>query len=183
ITEHRGDIAAVEVNLTDTETATVTVGSDAVNYETNVTVNDTDADGRVTLLMNTYLAGMRGNETDVYEGGNDTVVATNRSTGPLDAPLEASTYNLPVAVDGAEPATAPLDRARPTQAALVTWTAAATAFDNVTNASAVATAVNTGRITTTDTIAKGDVLVDQFKIAGVYGALAAANFSTLVERG
>src|SRR5699024_10583604 len=86
-----------------------------------------------------------------------------------------------VGLDETDSAT--LELARPTKAALVTWTAPATAFDNVTNASAVATAVNTGRITTTDTIAKGDVLVDQFKIAGVYGALAAANFSTLVERG
>lgn len=183
ITEHSGDIAAITVNLTDTETATITVGSDAVNYETNVTVNDTDANGRVTLLMNTYLAGTRGNETGVYEAGNDTVVAMNRSTGPLDAPLEPSTYNLSVAVGGDETDTATLKLTRPTRSGLVTWTAPAAAFDNVTNASAVAAAVNAGRITTTDTIAKGDVLVNQFKIAGIYGALSATNFSTLVERG
>ena len=183
ITENRGDIAAIPVNLTGTQRATVTVGSTAVNYETNVTVNDTDADGEVTLRMNTYLAGTGANESAVYHAGNDTVVATNRTTDPLDAPLEASTYNLSVAVAGRETGTAALELTSRTRGDLVTWTAPAASFDNVTNVSDVAAAVNGGRITTTDTVANGDVAVNQFRVSGIYGALAASNFNHLVETG
>ncbi|WP_233553904.1 BGTF surface domain-containing protein [Halococcus sp. IIIV-5B] len=183
VAEHRGDIAAIPVTLAGTTSATVTVGSGAVNYATNVTVNDTDGDGQVTLRMNTYLAGTGENESEVYRAGNDTVTETNRTTEPLDAPLEVSTYNLSVAVDGRETDTASLELMGRTDGDLATWTAPAASFDNVTTARDVATAVNAGRITTTDSVANGDVAVNQFRVSGVYGVLAASNFSTLVETG
>jgi hypothetical protein len=185
ITEERGDIAAIGLNLSGATNATVTVGSTAVNYETNVTVNDTNGDGRVTLLMNTFIAGTGDNETNVYETAADAdgVVRTNRTTEQLNAPLDTSTYNLSVAVGGRRTDTAALELTERTTGELVTWTAPATSFDNVTNTSEVAAAVENGRITTTDTIATGDVLVNQFKLSGVYGALAASNFTQLVERG
>jgi PGF-CTERM protein len=183
VSEERGDIAAIALNLSETPTATVTVGSEAVNYEANVTVNDSDGDGRVTLLMNTYIAGM-GTENTVYEAGEgDTVVGANRTTDPLASPLETSRYNLSVMVEGRRTDTATLALTERTADDLITWTAPAASFDNATNTSEVAAAVENGRITTTDTVAIGDVLVNQFKLSGVYGALAVSNATELIEQG
>ena len=185
VTQDRGDIAAVELGLTNASEATVTIGSRAVNYEANVTVADADDDGELTLLVNSYLAGTVANETRTYDtlAGADAIVGTNRTTEQLDTPLEASSYNLSVAVEGRETDTATLRLAERSTDELVTWTAPAASFGNVTNASEVAVALDDGRITTTDTVASGDVLVLQSKISGVYGALAAANVTELVERG
>ena len=184
VAENRGDIAAVELEFAGTSEATVTVGSRAVNYETNVTVAD-DGDGEVTLLLNSYLAGTVANESRVYDtlADADAIVGTNRTTDRLDAPLDTSTYNLSVAVEGRETDDATLGLTERSTDALVAWTAPAESFDNVTNASEVAAAIENDRITTTDTVAAGDVLVLQSKVSGVYGAFAAANFTRLVERG
>ncbi len=183
VSEERGDIAAIGLNLSGTTSATVTVGSEAVNYETNVTVNDSDGDGHVTLLMNTYIAG-QGTEDRVYETAEgDAVVETNRTTDPLDSPLETSRYNLSVRVEDRRTDTATLALTERTTGELITWTAPAASFDNATNASEVATAVESGRITATDSVAIGDVSVNQFKLSGVYGALAVANVTELLGNG
>ena len=183
VSEERGDIAAIGLNLSGTTSATVTVGSEAVNYETNVTVNDSDGDGRVTLLMNTYIAG-QGTEDRVYETAEgDAVVETNRTTDPLDSPLETSRYNLSVRVEDRRTDTATLALTERTTGELITWTAPAASFDNATNASEVATAVESGHITATDSVAIGDVSVNQFKLSGVYGALAVANVTELLGNG
>ncbi|MGN8215428.1 MULTISPECIES: DUF7282 domain-containing protein [Halococcus] len=184
VAEDRGDIAAIGLNISGTNETTVTVGSPAVNYETNVTVAD-GGDGQVTLLMNSYLAGTTENESQAYDtlADEDSIVRTNRTTERLDAPLDTSTYNLSATVDGRETDTATLRLAERTSNELVTWTAPAESFDNVTNASEVAAAIENDRITTTDSVAVGDVLVLQSKLSGVYGAFAAANFTELVERG
>lgn len=184
VAEDRGDIAAVELEFDGTSEATVTIGGRAVNYETNVTVAD-DGDDEVTLLMNSYLAGTVENESRVYDtlAGADAVVETNRTTERLDAPLDTSAYNLSVAVDGRETDNATLRLTERSTDGLVTWTTPAGSFDGVTNASEAAAAIENDRITTTDTVAAGDVLVLQSKVSGVYGAFAAANFSQLVERG
>ncbi len=183
VSEQRGDIAAIALNLSGTANATVTVGSEAVNYEANVTVNDSDDDGRVTLLMNTYIAGM-GTENRVYEASEgDAVTDTNRTTDPLDSPLEASRYNLSVAAGERRTDTATLALTERTTGELITWTAPAASFDNATNASEVAAAVENGRITATDSVAVGDVSVNQFKLSGVYGALAVSNVTELLRSG
>ena len=183
VSEQRGDIAAIELDLFGTTNATVTVGSEAVNYETNVTVNDSDDDGRVTLLMNTYIAGLD-TEDAVYEAaGDDAIVGTNRTTDPLDSPLETSRYNLSVTVGDRRTDGATLVLTERTTGELITWTAPAANFDNATNASEVATAVENGHITATDTVAVGDVSVNQFKLSGVYGALAVSNVTELLRGG
>jgi PGF-CTERM protein len=183
VSEQRGDIAAISLTLSETSNATVTVGSEAVNYEANVTVNDSDGDGRVTLLMNTYIAGMN-TENRVYAASEgDAVVRTNRTTDPLDSPLEASRYNLSIAVGDRRTGAATLALTERTTGELITWTAPAASFDNATNTSEVAAAVENGRITASDSVAVGDVSVNQFRLSGVYGAFAVANFTTLVESG
>ncbi|MGQ5517242.1 DUF7282 domain-containing protein [Halococcus saccharolyticus] len=184
VAEDRGDIAAIGINLSGVTETTVTVGSPAVNYETNVTVAD-GGNGQVTLLMNSYLAGTTENESQAYDtlAAEDSIVRTNRTTERLEAPLDTSTYNLSATVDGRETDTAALRLTERTSDELVTWTAPAESFDNVTNASEVAAAIENDRITTTDNVAVGDVLVLQSKLSGVYGAFEAANFTELVERG
>jgi PGF-CTERM protein len=133
--------------------------------------------------MNTYIAGM-GTENRVYEASEgDSVIDTNRTTDPLDSPLEASRYNLSVMVGGRQTDTATLALTERTTGELITWTAPAASFDNATNASEVAAAVENGRITATDTVAIGDISVNQFRLSGVYGAFAVANFTELLRSG
>ena len=183
VTEQRGDIAAIELDLSGTTNATVSVGSEAVNYAANVTVNDSNGDGRVTLLMNTYIAGLDTDNPVYGATAGDAVVGTNRSTAPLDSPLETSQYNLSVAVDDRRTDTATLALTERTAGELITWTAPAATFDNATNASEVAAAVDNGRITASDSVAVGDVSVNQVKLSGVYGALAVSNVTELLRSG
>jgi surface glycoprotein (TIGR04207 family)/PGF-CTERM protein len=60
--EDRGDVVEIPIELDDSEEgaqATVAIGSKAeTNYVTNVTVEDVDGDGEVTLQYNTFLAGI-----------------------------------------------------------------------------------------------------------------------------
>ncbi|EMA51560.1 DUF7282 domain-containing protein [Halococcus thailandensis] len=183
VTEQRGDIAAIELDLSGTTNATVSVGSEAVNYAANVTVNDSNGDGRVTLLMNTYIAGLDTDNSVYGATAGDAVVGTNRSTAPLDSPLETSQYNLSVAVDDRRTDRATLALTERTAGELITWTAPAASFDNATNASEVAAAVDNGRITASDSVAVGDVSVNQVKLSGVYGALAVSNVTELLRSG
>jgi hypothetical protein len=183
VSEQRGDIAAIELDLSGTTNATVSVGSEAVNYEANVTVNDSNGDGRVTLLMNTYIAGLDTDDSVYGAVAGDAVVDTNRTTAPLDSPLETSRYNLSVAVDDRRTDTATLALTERTAGELITWTAPAASFNNATNASEVAAAIDNGRITATDSVAVGDVSVNQFKLSGIYGALAVSNATELLRSG
>ncbi|RLM83580.1 PGF-CTERM sorting domain-containing protein, partial [Haloarcula sp. Atlit-7R] len=54
ITEQRGDVVAIPVTVENTDTATVSIGRFEQGYAANVTVEDGNDDGVVTLLFNTY---------------------------------------------------------------------------------------------------------------------------------
>ncbi|MFC7155024.1 BGTF surface domain-containing protein [Halomarina halobia] len=95
ITEDRGDIAEIEVNLTNVQDAYVKVGSSDVNYEPELKVHDGNGDGTVTILFNTYNTTNSDSSTaftalNASEGDSVTVL-TNAST---PKPLAATDYDL-----------------------------------------------------------------------------------------
>ncbi|WP_225334636.1 DUF7282 domain-containing protein [Halomicrobium urmianum] len=64
VTEEVGDVARIPVELSNTDEATLVIGSEDQNYIANVHVEDGDDDGEVTVLFNSYAAGA--DQSDQY---------------------------------------------------------------------------------------------------------------------
>ncbi|PSQ51703.1 hypothetical protein BRD20_10420 [Halobacteriales archaeon SW_8_65_20] len=198
--EDRGDVAEVTVDLANTDEAVVLVGSNSVNYYTAVTVADAesgdDADGQVTLQLNTFQTTEGG--SDVFSDaafsatGDDSVVSVEspdqaidsisaedvEANGQTNSPLAASDYNLAAYVGGEEQTVGTLIVNERSATGMNLWTAPASSFDSVAAPAGVYSAIDDGAITQSDEIAAGDTLVHQIQIEGVYGALAAEDTET-----
>jgi hypothetical protein len=55
--EHAGDVAHIDLELVDTDEATMTIGSRDDGYYANLHLTDGDGDGEVTVAFNSYTAG------------------------------------------------------------------------------------------------------------------------------
>ena len=90
-----GETADVTLELSDTDTATVTVGSEHVNYVATVVARDGNGDGAVTLRYNTTAAGHGG----AFAAADDADNVTVESETEFDADhlLAAGDYGLSVA--------------------------------------------------------------------------------------
>lgn len=101
-----GDSIPFTVDLTNTNVASVVVGSRDVNYRVSFEVVDTSDDGSVTVAVDTGRAGQSRYDVDtVYTpGSGDSLRNLTRdlmpNRGPV--PLAAGTYDLSVSVDGQE---------------------------------------------------------------------------------
>ncbi|WP_435362085.1 BGTF surface domain-containing protein [Haloarchaeobius sp. DFWS5] len=92
----RGSTVRVPIELGDAEQATVTIGSERVNYNIEATAGDGTGDGRVTLLFDTTNAGHPAPTLSVAESG-DTVTVREGSETELSArqsALDAGEYPL-----------------------------------------------------------------------------------------
>ncbi|MDG5775585.1 BGTF surface domain-containing protein [Haloarculaceae archaeon H-GB2-1] len=109
VTDHSGDVVNIPVSLSNTERATVVVGSASEdNYVANLSVKDGDGDGEVVVQFNTYTAGTgaAGSASGVFsvEDSDDKLIESheNKSAGLFnpatasDDTLDASDYNLAV---------------------------------------------------------------------------------------
>ncbi|MFC4549212.1 MULTISPECIES: BGTF surface domain-containing protein [Halorussus] len=90
-----GETANVTVELSDTDTATVTVGSEEVNYIATVLARDGNGDGTVTVRYNTTAAGHGG--AFAAAGDADNVTVESESEFDADHLLAAGAYDLSVA--------------------------------------------------------------------------------------
>ncbi len=90
-----GETAEIAVTLSDTETATVRIGSEAVNYVATVTVRDGNGDGNVVLRYDTAKAGSGG--AFAVAADADSVSVTDESDLGEQSGLDAGTYDLAVA--------------------------------------------------------------------------------------
>ena len=170
IIEQRGDVAEFTLNLENTETAAIVLGSDDVNYRTTVSLEDTDEDGQVSVEVNTFEAGRIDSEADAWEEGDDTdIIAVNRHTDQLDDPIEAHDYSLSAQIGGEETDVGTLFlRERATMDA-ASWTAPGDESD---------TEDALDMATMDDTTAQSDWAVAQFNVSGVYGYLSEDTSST-----
>ncbi|QLG63987.1 PGF-CTERM sorting domain-containing protein [Halorarum salinum] len=105
VTDQQGDIAAITVELDETDTGSVVIGDyEDDSYQANISVEDGDDDGEVTVLFNTYLAGMStGSDysaSDVVsaEGDDDTATLENFDSEQqdLDDLLDSGEYDISV---------------------------------------------------------------------------------------
>lgn len=101
-----GDAIPFTIDLTNTNVASVVVGSSAVNYRISFEVVDTSDDGSVTVTVDTSRAGQSRYDVDtVYTAGaGDSLRNLTREVMPNQGPipLATGTYDLSVSVDGQE---------------------------------------------------------------------------------
>ncbi|SFR36398.1 PGF-CTERM protein/surface glycoprotein [Halogeometricum rufum] len=183
VTDQRGDIANITVDLQNTDTATLTLGSSDVGFRSNVTVVDDSGDGQVSVLFNTYaVTGLSGSLSDskaesvfAVADSDDTLDEADVDTeNSVDSLLEAGEYDLEVQTgteatpdDVQNVGTLVLEERNTT--ALTSWTANTdTTLDDSDD---VYTAISTNNLTQDNEIAIGDYAVHQLQASGLEGAL------------
>ncbi|MFC6725642.1 hypothetical protein ACFQE1_14960, partial [Halobium palmae] len=162
VVEQEGDVATFTVALDGSNEATVQVGTEAVNYEVNVTVRGSGDE--VTLRMNTYEAGgWRGaTPEEVFSAEDGRVVSATRSTPTLDAPIDTGSYRIYTRIDGQLTDLGVLTLEERATGNLTVFTVPAGAsMDSVENV--------TGSATATTKVARGDYLVARIDASGLSG--------------
>ncbi|WP_008525717.1 BGTF surface domain-containing protein [Halorhabdus tiamatea] len=105
--QERGDYAEFTVDLQNTESATVHITDGSGEYESELTVTDSndgeDADdGQVTVQMNTFLAGGHGDAYSPADGADSVTVDSDSESSIGDYRLAAGSYDLTVTAGGEE---------------------------------------------------------------------------------
>ena len=172
ISEQVGDVAAITVNLENSNTAEVSIGTnESVSYKFNATVTDGNGDGNVTLLFNTYLAGQGDSEVVTTLNEDDTVdVNLNPTLGDNGQPIAPGDYPLSVSIGGQEQNVGTLVLNQRSTDSISVWTAPAQT--DISNAEDVYSSV-----TNNSEIAQGDKTIIQVQASGLYGYLE--DFSNL----
>jgi hypothetical protein len=175
IVEERGDVAEIGIELENTNSATLTVGSSEGGYESTVTVQSA-GDDTVTVLMNTYLAGQSAGEESQAFGTrqpSDSAIAT-LNTSELSSPLASGTYDLTVSVDGPEADVNSLDLQSRSTDALSVSHGPSSGFDSLTDATAVREAIDDGTLSGSGRVDPGETVVAEVEVSGIYGAIASS---------
>jgi len=196
----QGDIAEITVELDETDAGSVVIGNfDDDNYQANISVEDGNDDGEVTVLFNTYTAGQDGGTVVEAEAADDDDEANlDGEQGDLSELLDTGDYDISVSPttlgDDGDATDALNDESdigsllieERSTGDMVLWRTTDDVRDDVVevqndeNASAAVGAivggVEGGVVTETDTLALGsnddsDVLVHQITASGLEGAL------------
>ena len=191
VSEERGDMAEFTVNLSNTQSADVSIGSADVNWKANFTVNNNDDDSQVTVMVNTYETGS-GSVTEFVEAdGEDSIsvdtsggapeqgVHTNfgdggAADGGLGNPVAAGQYEMITGVSGTEQDVSQLSLTEGFVEGAQVWEHPdASSFPD--SASGLVSGVADD-----DTLAMDDIGVVEFTAAGLYGneSLTHHNLST-----
>ncbi|RDZ65365.1 PGF-CTERM sorting domain-containing protein [Haloferax sp. Atlit-12N] len=176
INEQVGDVAEITVTLDGTDTGTVTIGDYSLGYSANVTVEDGNDDGEVTLLFNSY-APKKTSSFDVDDSDDEYTVDDITTEIPSGETLDAGDYDLEVATGGEADNVATLVLEDRSTESVTTWTAPTGA--DITETEDVYDAIENENLTQTDSLANGDVVVTQVSATGLEGAFDASNFDAL----
>ncbi|MGQ4556321.1 DUF7827 domain-containing protein [Halobellus sp. GM3] len=188
VQEHRGDVAAIPIQLENTREATLTIGDDEAGYEASVTVRDgggDDRDGRVTVYFNSYEASEFGTgefdgENDLFSVSDDDEVVDGEVTIGVSDLLDAEAYPLSVETAGRETDVQLLVLEERATTDIRTLTAPRNRYNNLDAPEDVHE--GTGEWVTEDSeIAFGDVVVYEIEASGLEGALDARGEDTVTE--
>ena len=192
VSEHAGDVVALDVALAYAESVTVTLGGPDAGFSANATVEDVDGDGRVRLRFNTAAAAnattVSNDGGDIFDavpprdnvsGSPDTVIAADISAGTTGA-LDPGEYDVSVrpgsnATDPASGVGAFVLR-QPGPERLDTRVAPAGA--ELSTRAAIAAAAADGRLTDATEVAAGDTVVHRIVAPGIGGELARGSENT-----
>ncbi|UVE50482.1 surface glycoprotein [Haloferax larsenii] len=185
VTDQRGDVVAIPVTLSNTDQATVTIGTESQGYEANVTVEDGDEDGEVVILWDSSESEST-TLADVFdvEDGDDEVLTPNDGDTDVSQPtsdlIDSGDYDLEVrtgtddAKDADNVGTLVLEDASVDTVAM--WTAPdAESFSDLDD---VNEALENGNITQDSKIAFGDKAVVQIVAPGLEGSVGAQDDET-----
>jgi PGF-CTERM protein/surface glycoprotein (TIGR04207 family) len=183
LSETRGDVAAIPIELDNTREARLVVGSDNLGFEAEVTVRDDDKDGRVTVYFNSYAAstvseGTFDGENDLFSVGDDDEVVDGEVTIGVSNLLDAESYDLSVYAEGRETDIRLLTLERRETTAIRTWTAPQDRYGDL-DAAADVQEGNGEWLTRTDEVAVGDTVVYEIQASGLEGALDARGEDTV----
>jgi surface glycoprotein (TIGR04207 family)/PGF-CTERM protein len=184
-TEARGDVVMLNVTMENTDVATVTIGSDDVGFRADVTVEDGNDDGVVTLLFDTWAAtGVSGDASEVFSTASpeDEILSSDIEI-PVSSLLDAGDYDIEVRAgqnDGiAAQSVATLILQERETRSLATWTAPeGTTFEDE---SEVYEAIANENLTLTESPAYGDLVVQSLNASGLGGVLDAADGEDVAE--
>ena len=185
ITEARGDVAAIPIELDNTREATLTVGGEDLGFEANVTVRDDDQDGTVTVFFNTYAAstaseGDLGDGGDVFSVSDDDEIERSRLSTGVSNLLDATSYDMSLEAGGQNPNFDLLVLEPRETTAVRTWTAPRNRYGDLDAAEDVREGDGEW-LTRTDEVAVGDTVVYEIRASGLEGALDARNEDTVTE--
>ncbi|MFC4449585.1 BGTF surface domain-containing protein [Halorussus aquaticus] len=183
IGEERGDVVEIPVEMENTQTANVTIGSAETNFVADVHVQDNNDDGKnATILLNTALT--QGDEKFIsVKGSSDSLTLTDdvkyRKGTDISGPLASGNYELSVSVpDNANEGWRPVNVAtlaisqRSTDSAQ-SWIAPQSSINSDTETSDLPDVV-----TQRDNAAQGDYAIVQVKASGLYGDLSQQHLSS-----
>ncbi|WP_175454330.1 DUF7827 domain-containing protein [Halopelagius longus] len=178
ITDARGDVVGMNITMSNSDYATVTIGSEDVGFVSNVTVEDGNDDGVVRLYFNTWAAqnGETDDASDVYsvESDDDEITSSSIGTG-VESLLDNGEYDLEVrsgqdaSVSSQNVATLVLEQ-RETRS-LNTWTAPS--GESFSDKEELYEAAQNNNLTQAQDIAFGDRVVQQVNASGLEGVLEA----------
>jgi PGF-CTERM protein len=184
-TEERGDVAEIEIEIRNTDTATLTIGDEDVGFVSNVTVVDDDGDGEVVLEFNTFaVTGLEGELSndqrdavfDTADDADDVESADVDEEYSVSSLLERSEYSLEVQSgersdrdDTEGVGTLVLEERNTTS--VQSWTAPSRI--SLDENEEVNEALANGNLTRDDEIAYGDLAVHRIEASGIEGAIAA----------
>jgi PGF-CTERM protein len=189
IIQERGDILETTVELTETDEATISFGSQDTGVLANATVEDDDGDDQVTVQINTYNF-LNGQNIYALPDGSDDIINDRQSNGAGGSPfsqlsglIDSGNYDLEVEADapagGADTgvtdsddvATVTLEERSVEN--LRTWTGSSDEIGSVGDLEDVNEALTEGQITQSSEVAVGDFAVLQLQASGFEGRLDA----------
>ena len=160
-----GDSTELTVNFNDTDSADVVIGDEEeVGYELNFTVEDTEENGEVTVVFDSYVAGESDDVVKVHEDSEGDVTVNNRTT-LTDRKLAPSEYDMSAFVTstGDETDVGTLNIVERTSTGVSTVVAPGgetiNDYEDIENA------------TESTTVASGDYVAYKVEMTGVYGFL------------
>ncbi|GCF15180.1 hypothetical protein Harman_31150 [Haloarcula mannanilytica] len=94
VTVSQGETAEIPVSMTEGESKTLSIGSEAVNYQINATVSDDDGDGAVLVLFDTAAAGTDPETLRVADDGDSLTVTAPEPDLPSTLDPAPYTYRV-----------------------------------------------------------------------------------------
>ena len=179
VSEERGDVARITINMRNRDEVSLNIGSEDLNYLTEVTVEDGNDDGRVVVLFNTFAPSASGS---FVANDDDDDVEVNQTVIPVGSPLATAAYDMNLTTGGVraadsgqidELAVGTLSVRDRATTGLRTWTAASGA--DLDERDRFAGYVEAGNLTRDSTIAQNDLVVLEVQASGIFGAINATN--------